>query len=51
MAIAGTRVSTLERPCLCITTSLESTTLLYARNICKDVLGYLAILASPHCGP
>ena len=44
MAITGTRVSTLERPCLRITTSSESATLC----ICKDVLRCLARLTSRH---
>jgi hypothetical protein len=50
MAIAGTRVSTVEKPCFPITTSPEAATLLYTRNICKDLPGCLANLASRHCG-
>ncbi len=50
MTIAGSCVSTMEKPCLWITTSPESATLLYTGNTCKGHTGRLASLASPHLG-
>ena len=50
MAIAGTRVSTVERPCLRITTSPEPATFLHTQKIWKEVPGCLASLTSRHRG-
>ena len=48
VAIAGTGVSTVERPRFRITTLPEPATLLYNRNICKDIPGRLARFTSLH---
>ncbi len=50
MAIAGSCVSTMEKPCLWITTSPESATFMYTQNTRKEHPGRLAGLASPHWG-
>jgi hypothetical protein len=50
MAIAGSRVSTMEKPRFWITTSPESATLLYARYTRKRQTENLAGLASHHSG-
>src|SRR6266403_3998787 len=50
MAIAGSCVSTMENPCLWITTSPEPATTLYTQNTRKRHIGSLASLASPHLG-
>ena len=46
MAIAGSCVSTTEKPCFWITTSPESATVLYGRYTRKGQIGRLATLAS-----
>jgi hypothetical protein len=46
MDIAGSCVSTMEMPCFSITTSLESSALLYTRDAGKRDDGRLASLAS-----
>ena len=51
MAIAGSCVSTMEMPCLWITTSPGSATFLYTGNTRKRHTGRLASLASRHQGP
>jgi len=48
MAIAGSCVSTMEKPCLWITTSSESATSLFTQNTGKGHTGRLASVASPH---
>ena len=48
MANADSCVPTMEVPCFWITTSLESTTLLYTSNTGKGDTGRLASLASHH---
>ncbi len=50
MAIAGSCLSTMEKPRLWITTSFESATFLYTRNTRKGHTGRLACLASPYLG-
>ena len=50
MAIAGSCVSTMEKPRFWITTSTESATLLYTQNTRKGHTGRLASLASHHLG-
>ena len=50
MAIVGSCVSTMEKPCLWITTSPESATFLYTYNTRRGHIGRLASLASPHSG-
>jgi hypothetical protein len=50
MAIAGSCVSTMEKPCFSITASPESATLLYIQNTRKGHTGRLASLASHHSG-
>src|SRR6266849_3830963 len=52
VAIAYTRVSTMEVPHFWITPSPETATLLSIRQpeIWEDVSGYLASLTSPHSG-
>ncbi len=50
MAITGSCVSTMEKPCLWITTSPESVTSLYTQNTRKGHTGHLASPASPHSG-
>jgi hypothetical protein len=46
MAIAGSCLSTMEKPRFCITTSPESATLLYTQNTGKEHTGRLAGLTS-----
>jgi hypothetical protein len=50
MAIAGSCVSTMEKPRFSITTSSESAALLYTQYTRKKHAGHLASLASRHCG-
>src|SRR6267154_4597108 len=50
MAIAGSCVPTMEKPCPWITASLESATLLYTQYTRKGHIGRLASLASHHSG-
>ena len=50
MAIAGSCVPTMEKPCLCITASLGSATLVYTQNTRKGHTGRLASLASHRSG-
>ena len=47
MAIPGSCVSAMEKPCFSITASPESATCLYTRNTLKRHAGPLASLASP----
>jgi hypothetical protein len=48
VAIAGTGVSTVEGSRFRVTTLPEPATLLYNRNICKDIPGRLARFTSLH---
>ena len=48
MAIAGPRVSTMEKHCFSVTKTSESATLLFTQNARKAHATYLASLASPH---
>jgi hypothetical protein len=50
MAIAGTRVSTVEMPCFRISTSLEPPNFSRCHNICKEVTGCPASLSSHSFG-
>jgi hypothetical protein len=45
MAIAGSRVSTMEEPRFCVSTSPESAALLYTQNTRKGPTGHLGSLA------
>ena len=48
MAIAGPRVSTMEKPCFWITTSPEPATLFYTQNSRKGQTGHLANRLASH---
>ena len=50
MAIAGSCVPTMEKPCFSITTSPETAPFLYTQSTRKRHTGHLASFASHHQG-